>query len=73
MADLINGTRFYHGSDNATWTEITNTKSLGTPGMPDVPDVDVTPLNGGSAFRTFKAGLATAGELFEHRLDIYLG
>lgn len=62
-AVLVNGVRFFLSTNGgASYTELVDMKSIGVPGSPDSPEVDVTPLADNSDFRQFRLGLANAGE-----------
>jgi hypothetical protein len=61
-AILVYGTRLYDSPDGTTWTEYPDLRELESPGSPDAPDVDVTPLADTTDYRQFRIGLAVAGE-----------
>lgn len=61
-AILVYGTRLWDSADGVTFTEYVDCQSLGAPGSPTSPEVDVTPLADSADFRQFRIGLATAGE-----------
>lgn len=60
---LAYGVRFYGSPDGVTYTELVDMVELGSPGDPESPDVDVTPLTPAAAWREFKTGLANAGSM----------
>lgn len=62
-AILVYGVRLYFSADGVNYTELFDMKSIGVPGMPDSPEVDVTPLADSEDFRQFRLGLAVAGEM----------
>lgn len=61
-ASLAYGARLYYSTDGSTYTELTDIVEIGSPGEPEAPDVDVTPINPSTAYREFKSGLLNAGE-----------
>lgn len=62
-AILVYGSRLYYGTDGVNYTEFADMKSIGTPGNPKAPEVDVTPLADSADFRQFRLGLSKAGEM----------
>lgn len=61
-AYLAYGSLLYWSTDTGnTYNELADIKEMGSPGDPDSPEVDITPLANGLSVREFKAGLATMG------------
>jgi len=59
---LAYGTRLYYSTDGSTYTELSDVLKIGSPGDPEAPEVDVTPLTPTAAWREFRLGLNKAGE-----------
>lgn len=60
---LANGSRLYADlAGGSTYAEIMDCTEIGSPGAPEGPDIDVTPLAADTAYREFARGLLVAGE-----------
>lgn len=61
---LANGTRFYFSTNGgSTYSELVDLKELGSPGEPEGPEVDVTPLAPTANYREFRIGLLKSGTI----------
>lgn len=61
-ATLCSGSRLYYSTDSGSnYTELTDLRSMGPPGDPEAPKVDVTPLNPTSNTREKRIGLFDSG------------
>lgn len=55
------GARLYYSTDDATYTELTDLKEIGSPGNPTIEQIESTPLNPTNRRREFLAGLIDGG------------
>lgn len=67
---LAFGARLYYSTDGTTYTELADMLKIGSPGDPDAPEIDGTPLTPSVAWREFRLGLNKAGEFsFEQHFN----
>jgi len=60
-ADLADGFRLYHSTDGATYSELVDIDSVGSPGNPERPEIDVSPLYSTVTKRQFRMGKSNSG------------